>query len=157
VLAIADVCHRTQYYEQVVEGSEQSKCFQPNSYRNLLPFRPSSQLILICLFDFLVYCDDLLAPRANNKLRTAACLASATAYWMWAYSQRSMSGGLFLPQREDASFHGDEWRNKVKKTVFILRNSEGLFWHRCAICNRVFLFYTAIQPHLLIVSECLYV
>jgi hypothetical protein len=30
VLAIADMCHHTQYYEQVVEQSEHSKCFQPD-------------------------------------------------------------------------------------------------------------------------------
>jgi hypothetical protein len=41
VFAIADVCHRTQYYEQVVEGSEWSKCFLLDSHRNLLPFRPA--------------------------------------------------------------------------------------------------------------------
>jgi hypothetical protein len=43
--AIADVCHRKQYYEQVVEGSERSKCFLTDTYRNLLPFRPSSPLV----------------------------------------------------------------------------------------------------------------
>jgi hypothetical protein len=47
VLAIADVCHRTQYYEQVVEGSERSKLFdirlvqKPSSVPTLLPARPS--------------------------------------------------------------------------------------------------------------------
>jgi hypothetical protein len=46
VLVIADVCHRTQYYEQVVEESERSKCFLTDSYRNLLPFRPFSPLVL---------------------------------------------------------------------------------------------------------------
>jgi hypothetical protein len=42
VFTIADVCHRTQYCEQVDEGSERSKCFLPESYRNLLPFRLST-------------------------------------------------------------------------------------------------------------------
>jgi hypothetical protein len=45
MLAIADVCYRTQYNEQVVEGSERSKCFLPDSYRNLLPFRHSTPLV----------------------------------------------------------------------------------------------------------------
>jgi hypothetical protein len=31
VLAIADVCHRTQYYEQVIEQSERGKYFLPDS------------------------------------------------------------------------------------------------------------------------------
>jgi hypothetical protein len=60
VLAIADVCHRKQYYEQVVEGSERSKCFPPYSYRNL-PFRPSFPLVphlatkITCLYSVVVY------------------------------------------------------------------------------------------------------
>jgi hypothetical protein len=54
MLAIADVCHGMQYYEQVVDGSERSKCLLPDSYRNL-PFRPSSKLSLIGLQDNLLY------------------------------------------------------------------------------------------------------
>jgi hypothetical protein len=45
VLAIADVCHRRQYCEQVVEGLERTKCFERDSCRNLLTFRPSSPLV----------------------------------------------------------------------------------------------------------------
>jgi hypothetical protein len=44
VLAIADMCHCMQYYEQVVEGLERSKCFLPHLYRNL-PFQHSSLLV----------------------------------------------------------------------------------------------------------------
>jgi hypothetical protein len=55
VLAIVDVCHLSQYYEQVVEGLERSKCFLPDSYRNLLfwpssPFIPHLATMIICVY-----------------------------------------------------------------------------------------------------------
>jgi hypothetical protein len=45
LLEIVDVCHRTRYFKQVVEGLELSKCLRTDSYRKLFHSRPSSLLV----------------------------------------------------------------------------------------------------------------
>jgi hypothetical protein len=95
VLAIADVCHRTQYYEQVVEGSERNKCFLPESYRNLLPFRPSSPLVLhlatkiTCLYSTSIDLQERNATPPRHKYylpqkhRAAVWFAAHTIYYRY--------------------------------------------------------------------------
>jgi hypothetical protein len=58
VLAIDGVRYRTQCYVQVVEGSERSKCFLPDFYRNLLvpaPFPLITHLAnkITCMYIFI--------------------------------------------------------------------------------------------------------
>jgi hypothetical protein len=134
VLAIADVSHRTQYYEQVVEGSERSRCFLSDWYTSVPTLHPArlslgyQDILLVPCVANAVLTPLSVSPPASQPPQstfTRANLARVLLFWYSGY------GGETHVSLDCSRFYGpigrprmkmNEWMNGWinERTIFLI-------------------------------------